>query len=95
MRIIIILIFSLISLGAENPTPEIKAFLSNYCTDCHSNKKQKGKVNLEVLDGFTDLESVDLWLEVASQLKEKEMPPEDEKQPSDEERQKVIVEFMT
>lgn len=73
-------------------TQHIKPFMNKYCSDCHNNKKQKGKVNLEAINGFhANLESVDLWQEMYYQLEEGDMPPEDELQPSKEEKDKILL----
>lgn len=69
----------------------IKPFMNQYCSDCHSNKKQKGKLNLEPIQSFeANLESVELWQEMYDQLEEGDMPPEDETQPSAAEKEKVM-----
>ncbi|MCM8530688.1 MAG: DUF1592 domain-containing protein [Lentisphaeraceae bacterium] len=70
----------------------IKPFINQYCSDCHNNKKQKGKLNLEPIHGFeANLESVDLWQEIHDLLEEDEMPPEDETQPSADEKEKIMT----
>ena len=59
-----------------------RAFLKDYCIDCHRAGKEKGKVRLDDI-AFT-LDSVaraDLWQKVLNQVNSGEMPPEDEKQP--------------
>jgi hypothetical protein len=85
----------------DNPQPvkkadpffagSVKPFMNQYCSDCHNNKKQKGKLNLEPIHGFeADLESVELWQEMYNQLEEGEMPPEDETQPTVDEKEKIM-----
>ena len=73
-------------------TAHVKPFMNQYCSDCHNNKKQKGKLNLDPIHGFeANWESVDLWQEMYNQLEEGEMPPEDETQPSKQEKDKVML----
>ena len=70
----------------------VKPFMNQYCSDCHNNNKQKGKLNLDPVDGFhANLDSIEMWQEIHDLIEEKEMPPEDETQPSDSERQKVMT----
>ena len=74
----------------------IKPFMNQYCSDCHNNKKQKGKLNLEPVHRFeANLESIDLWQEMYNQLEEGEMPPEDETQPSKQEKDKIMLWIST
>ena len=77
-------------------TKELKGYLSRYCYDCHNDKKSKGDVNLERyknLSSFNkDLESAGLILDVLSNY---EMPPEDESQPSELIRQKLMTTFQS
>jgi hypothetical protein len=71
--------------------PAATTFFGNYCTSCHGEKKQKGDVTLH--DITADFESADVsrqWLTVLSQLENGEMPPEEKKQPSHEERERMI-----
>lgn len=69
----------------------VKPFMNKYCSDCHNNKKQKGKVNLEPINSFgANLDSVELWQEMYNQLEDGDMPPEDEVQPTKLEREKIM-----
>lgn len=78
--------------GAEIFPTAIAPFLEDNCTDCHGEKKRKGKVALhEVGADFGDEESVALWERVLEQLEIGEMPPEDKPQPSPAEREEVVA----
>ena len=76
-----------------NPISAIprKEFLQAYCIDCHGPEKQKGDRRFDGL-GETDLtlEDLELWQEVLDLLNLGDMPPEDEKQPTVEERAAMI-----
>ena len=67
---------------AADPYAPIQPFLNRYCTDCHGEKKQKAEVRLD------DFKAIDgpLWSDIYDQLLHGDMPPEDEPQPSKEER---------
>lgn len=86
MMFCISLFFFSTPLQASEKHP-FKPFLKNYCIDCHNNKKQKGKINLENID-LTEKPKV--WKKVVTALEDYDMPPEDEKQPKEAERLKVI-----
>ena len=62
---------------------KLTGFFKDYCIDCHNNKKQKGKLNLENIDH--DVKNKQ-WIDILAVLEDFEMPPEDEKQPSDKKR---------
>ncbi len=66
---------------------EAQQVLSKYCFRCHGKRKLKGKINLQVLDDRSKLlASIDLTRNASEALARHEMPPEDEEQPTDEER---------
>ena len=61
---------------------EHRAFLKDYCLECHNEEKQKGKVRLDQLSFTLDsVQGADLWQKILNQLNSGEMPPEDSKQP--------------
>ncbi|MEM7143810.1 MAG: DUF1592 domain-containing protein [Verrucomicrobiota bacterium] len=62
--------------------------LDKYCLDCHDSSTEKGEVNLDTLS-FTltdDIQTAELWNKVLNALNSGEMPPEDKKQISPEEK---------
>ena len=62
----------------------IGPILQEYCYDCHGRKKTKGKVNLTDYKTWSDLEkNPELIEKLIGVLGKNEMPPEDNKQPSD------------
>ncbi len=70
-------------------------FLETYCIACHGGEKQKGKRRFDHLDlEITDFEKVEHWQEIVDQLNLYDMPPEDEPQPSDEQRD-AMIDFVT
>ncbi|HUF62332.1 MAG TPA: DUF1592 domain-containing protein [Verrucomicrobiales bacterium] len=83
--------------GRADPGPAqrfadtIRPHLESYCLDCHGPEQQKGKVNLGAVADFDAvLRDPGLWDRVLIQLGDGEMPPEDEPQPSQAERQNLI-----
>ena len=73
------------SFGAEEPA-SLEQFFATYCTDCHGPDKQKGDVRLDDVAAF----DADRWLAIFEQLSDGEMPPDDEAQPSEAVRRKLI-----
>ena len=72
---------------ANNFQNGIQPLLEKHCYDCHGRQKTKGKVDLTPYAFWSDLEAnpelIEKLLEV---LTKNEMPPEDEAQPSDDQR---------
>ena len=82
-------------LASANPTddliPELPDehfdFLSAYCLDCHDSLTEKGSVNLEDLSfQITNIQEAELWQKVLNTMNSGEMPPEDKKQPDEDEK---------
>ncbi len=81
----------LIASATANEADPIK-FLATYCIDCHGEETQKGKRRFDGLTlEMTDFEAVEHWQEIVDQLNLFEMPPEDEPEPTDEERAAMIA----
>ena len=69
---------------------EIRPFLKKYCIECHGGKKVKGHVNFNSIDTLGQaFKKYEVWEEALELMHDKEMPPEDEKQPTSEEVQMV------
>ena len=81
---LLLAILSISSYAKEEYAP-IQPFLDRYCIECHGAKKQKAEVRLD------DFKAVDgpLWSDIYDQLLHGDMPPEDELQPSKEERERI------
>ena len=75
------------STAAEPFELQLGPFLSKYCFDCHAGDDPAGDVDFEAIRKAGSLEkSFEVWGKVDSLLREHRMPPEDEKQPTAEER---------
>ncbi len=76
---------------APDFTKEVKPLLETYCFKCHGNGKKKGGL---ALDGFTSAEAAakeeKTWKQILENLRTAEMPPDDEKQPTLDEREKLM-----
>jgi len=77
-----------LTLAADRPpTPTMdakhKALLQEHCLKCHGAEKQKGRFRIDDLSfTLTDIETAEKWQKVLNAMNSGEMPPEDEKQPS-------------
>ena len=70
----------------------VKPFLARNCFTCHGDKKQEKGMNLQAFVSVASLtEHRDRWDEVVVKLRAGEMPPLEEEQPPEEERQAVAT----
>jgi hypothetical protein len=66
-------------------------FFDNNCVSCHGEKNQKGDLTLhDIKMEFASAEAGQRWMDVLNQLETREMPPEDEKQPTQADRRNMI-----
>lgn len=69
----------------------VDTFLVTYCLDCHDEQSEKGDVNLDFLEiDWSDPHAAIVWGKAWDMIEAGDMPPEDEKQPSDDEVLAVI-----
>jgi hypothetical protein len=66
---------------------ELQTFFSSYCIKCHGEDKAKGNLTLHDLD---EVQSMETWRMIAEQIQFLDMPPEDAKQPSQQERERAL-----
>lgn len=74
-------------------TNVVTPFVTNYCTRCHGQDRQKGGINFApALKKPGETASSRRWKQAVAIVKSHEMPPEDApKQPTDEERLKFLA----
>jgi hypothetical protein len=71
---------------------DIRPLLQTYCFQCHNTTKRRAGLDLEKIESDTAaLDLYDLWDQVGERLHGKEMPPAKSKQPTDEQRQKLLA----
>jgi hypothetical protein len=79
---------------AADPSPfekDVRPLLQQYCTSCHNAEKKRGKLDLNRFATEADVEkAAEVWNEVAARVRAHEMPPEGKKQPSIEERRRLL-----
>lgn len=69
------------------------AVLTSHCVSCHGEMKQKGKVRLDKLAEMQGAARVELLGQIQEQIHIQEMPPEDAKQLSKDER-KILTDWV-
>lgn len=84
-RSFLLILFTLPALGLQAAEP-FEAFLEAHCIRCHGPDKEKGDLRIDQLSREFRLgEDSHVWAEVLEKINSGEMPPEDEKQPKQEE----------
>ena len=83
------LFLTLAAAQADEPGT-IAPFFTHYCTDCHGEEKQKGKLTLHDLPMDFGEDHLETWRMIEEQIRFNDMPPEDEDQPDDSEREIVL-----
>ncbi|MBT7875202.1 MAG: DUF1592 domain-containing protein [Verrucomicrobia bacterium] len=65
---------------------DVRPFLKTYCQPCHNAEKMKSGVRVDHLDGMLKEAQLKLWEHIQELVDQGDMPPEESKQPSDQER---------
>ena len=82
------------SAGAVDPSAPDDAFISDYCTTCHNDVSQKGRLDLTSLEFEPgDPANLAVWIKVHDRVEAGEMPPRSRARP-DATRQKAFVEGL-
>lgn len=68
----------------------VSPFLKRYCSSCHGSQKQEANIRYDNLDSFRG-EDQHLWTKVHEMISEGDMPPEDQPQPEDSLRRRVLL----
>jgi len=80
-----------VAVGAGTPFPKnIQSILTEYCSDCHADGANKGKVSFDEFNSHEEmLAKRDLWLAVLKNVRGGLMPPEKKPRPSVEQKKKL------
>ena len=82
-------------LRADTFRTQVDPLLEKYCIDCHGEDYSEAKLELDSLNpDMIKGPDADRWHEVLNQLNTGEMPPEDEPQPTREERE-TLTQWLT
>ncbi len=79
--------------SAADSWPDLhRSFFEAYCLDCHDGDLEKGGINLDVSQvNWSESSEQGLWEKVLEVVSSKAMPPSQESQPTDQEREKLGV----
>lgn len=85
---------ALLSLKAEKNTPPAisskLAVLDQYCIGCHDEEQNKGGMNLDAILFEDAIQHADIWENVITRLRTRQMPPPGRKRPSEEAYEAVL-----
>jgi hypothetical protein len=71
---------------------DVKPFLAKYCNHCHGQKKMEGDLALDILDAdMKESTSGARWAVARQKLEQKEMPPQENRQPGEADIEKVLT----
>ena len=68
----------------------IRPMLGQYCTKCHGPDEMKSGIRVDLLDGSFREQHLTLWHDIAEQLEDEEMPPDNKPQPTEDERARMV-----
>ena len=75
---------------SDEYTLVIRPLVTRYCLSCHSTATQQGELDLERFGTFVDvIRETKVWWKFAEMLGSGEMPPDDSKQPTADERKQL------
>ncbi len=91
--VLLLILGNCLTVAADEPYDDtVQPFLKKYCVTCHSNGKEaKGGVDFTTMTAANAVASFEVWESVAGVLEERQMPPEDEPQPSEAEVDRVLA----
>jgi len=73
---------------------QVAPLLEKYCTECHGGARKKADLALDVFKGKAAaavMKDRELWVKVLEKLKDREMPPEEKPQPSEDEIERITT----
>ena len=77
--------------GVDGFRADVLPFFNANCIHCHGPKKRKGAIALHTIDGdLSTGHNLEQWELILDVLEAGEMPPEDERQPTEAERHAVV-----
>jgi hypothetical protein len=75
---------------AAEYTSTVRPLVQRYCVRCHSEKRQEAEVNLEQFAALGDVrKNSRTWQKVLEMLDSGQMPPQEAKQPAEEDRRRL------
>src|SRR6476620_5189659 len=82
-------------LTAEMPVAAIETvrpMLQSLCSDCHNQQMAEGRLDLsKMTTDLNDQVTFATWAKIHDRVRDREMPPQDAKQPTDEQRAALLT----
>ena len=69
---------------------QIQPLLKKYCLRCHHAENMESGIRVDQLNGALKNKHLFLWRDILKQVADEKMPPDDEPQPTTEERQSLV-----
>lgn len=69
---------------------EVQPLLKMYCQRCHNVDKKTSGIRLDHLNGALEDDQLFLWKDILKQIRNEAMPPLDELQPTESQRQRLV-----
>ncbi|MCA9216174.1 MAG: DUF1592 domain-containing protein [Planctomycetales bacterium] len=91
-HVVIVLLFACKSAAAQGVwtfEKHVSPFLNKHCTRCHGAEEMESGIRLDLLDGELRGRRQFLWKTIGKLVAEEKMPPEDEPQPTADERKSL------
>src|SRR5205085_4578823 len=79
--------------GFASEPQSASAVIKQYCYDCHDADMQKGKLNLEALQGKDIANDPNVWEKVVRKMNARQMPPIGKSRPDENTYEKTIAEL--
>lgn len=79
---------------SDNFRKQIAPWIEQNCTRCHNEENRESGIRVDNLDDSLPDSSIRLWQAILDQVSEGKMPPEDQPQPTPEQRQ-VFTQWLT
>lgn len=89
----VFLLFAVLAPCAVNAADfnvDAKPLVMEYCVHCHAGDEAYGQLDLQAISAGNVTNNYKAWESVADRLRSREMPPEDEAQPTEEERLRFL-----
>jgi hypothetical protein len=91
LHTILLATLSYFILTTEGSGADTRSFFKAHCIQCHGPEKQKGKLRLDTLNwNPKDSHDTETWQAIVDRIADGEMPPEDEPQPSADEKTEIV-----
>ena len=76
--------------SAANDDGDVRSIVTKYCLECHQGTEARGQLDLKAIANGDAAKHYQGWEAVAERLQSREMPPESEPQPTEQERLRIL-----